>query len=149
MKKYLGVKIVDAEPAWKGYLFPQNGCDQSEQIIPKLTYLNDNVSTEWKDGYKVVYEDGYISWSPKDVFESSYKEMLEFVDSDGIYQPHQDRVILETRELQDKVTKLNIFIDTNTTFATLDLDEQNRLRKQLQAMIYYLTILVERINNFN
>ena len=24
------------------------------------------------DGYKVVYEDGYESWSPKDVFEKGY-----------------------------------------------------------------------------
>jgi len=27
-----------------------------------------------KEGYKVVYEDSYVSWSPKDVFEKSYKE---------------------------------------------------------------------------
>lgn len=137
MKKYIGVKIVSAELC-RGY----NNKPVNENDMYPTNAL-------FEEGYKVVYEDGYESWSPKYVFESAYKEMLEFVDSDGIYQPHQDRVILETRELQDKVTKLNIFIDTNTTFATLDLDEQNRLRKQLQAMIYYLTILVERINNFN
>jgi len=77
MKKYLGVKIIEAEPAWKGYLFAQDGCDQSEQIIVKSTYENDNISTDWKDGYKVVYEDGYTSWSPKDVFEKAYKEVLK------------------------------------------------------------------------
>ena len=26
-------------------------------------------------GYKVVYEDGYESWSPKDVFERCYREV--------------------------------------------------------------------------
>ena len=30
------------------------------------------------DGYKVVYEDGYISWSPKDVFEKAYKEVGDY-----------------------------------------------------------------------
>jgi len=26
-------------------------------------------------GYRVKYPDGYISWSPKDVFESAYREV--------------------------------------------------------------------------
>jgi len=30
-----------------------------------------------EDGYKVVYEDGYVSWSPKDVFEKYYKPVKE------------------------------------------------------------------------
>ena len=28
---------------------------------------------ENSEGYKVVYPDGYVSWSPKSVFESSYR----------------------------------------------------------------------------
>lgn len=27
------------------------------------------------DGYKVQYKDGYTSWSPKKVFERSYREL--------------------------------------------------------------------------
>ena len=26
-----------------------------------------------KDGYEVVYDDGYTSWSPKEVFETHYR----------------------------------------------------------------------------
>ena len=26
------------------------------------------------DGYRIIYPDGYESWSPKDVFEASYRE---------------------------------------------------------------------------
>lgn len=48
MQKYVGVKLVEAEPMLK------NG-------IP---------------GYKVVYPDGYVSWSPKGIFESSYMEVV-------------------------------------------------------------------------
>lgn len=45
MEKYIGTKIIVAEPEVK----------------------------DGAEGYKVVYEDGYVSWSPKDVFEKAYK----------------------------------------------------------------------------
>lgn len=51
MKNYIGVKIVKAEPQMK----------------------------DGKPGYKVVYPDGYASWSPQDVFEKAYRE-LDCVD---------------------------------------------------------------------
>ena len=47
MKDYIGVKIVKAEPQ-KKYNRP---------------------------GYKVKHPDGYESWSPKDVFERTYREL--------------------------------------------------------------------------
>lgn len=47
MKQYIGTKIIQAEP-----MVGKNG----------------------KNGYKVVYPDGYESWSPKDVFEEAYRE---------------------------------------------------------------------------
>ena len=28
-------------------------------------------------GYKVIYPDGYVSWSPKEVFEHAYREITE------------------------------------------------------------------------
>lgn len=45
MKEYIGTKVVQAEPAIK----------------------------DGRDGYKVVYADGYESWSPKDTFEEAYR----------------------------------------------------------------------------
>lgn len=68
MKKYLGVKIVEAEPAWKTF----HQIDGTN-IYPKST--NPESWNGCEDGYKVVYEDGYVSWSPKDVFEKAYKEV--------------------------------------------------------------------------
>jgi len=68
MKKYLGVKIIEAEP------------------MSEASFIN-NVKNEdvpqnclRREGYKVVYEDGYVSWSPKDVFEKSYKEVGVLAD---------------------------------------------------------------------
>lgn len=46
MKQYIGTKLVKAEPQMK------NG----------------------KEGYKVVYQDDYTSWSPKAVFEEAYRD---------------------------------------------------------------------------
>ena len=58
MHKYVGVKLVEAEPMNK-YEFLMNV--KGEQC------LEDN-----EDGYMVVYPDGYKSWSPKKVFEKAY-----------------------------------------------------------------------------
>lgn len=63
MKKYIGTKVVDATPAWR---------------VEGKVYLKDEAvprSMNREDGYKVVYDDGYESWSPKDVFEKAYHEV--------------------------------------------------------------------------
>lgn len=63
MKEYIGVKVVMAEP--------MTALEFNEQVRP-LHY-----SGEDQRGYKVVYKDGYESWSPKDVFEEAYKLLEE------------------------------------------------------------------------
>ena len=45
MKKYIGTKMVEAEKATR-----ENG----------------------EEGYRIRYSDGYVSWSPKEVFEKAY-----------------------------------------------------------------------------
>lgn len=50
-KEYIGTKVV---MAW-----PQN---KPVENAPGI------------EGYAVKYEDGYVSWSPKDTFERSYRE---------------------------------------------------------------------------
>ena len=50
MEKYIGCKILLAEPA---------------------------ENQEGKQGYRVVSPDGYMSWSPKDVFEKAYRKITE------------------------------------------------------------------------
>lgn len=62
MKNYIGVKQILAEPMnlgdynkFKGWTIPENEDPN-------------------KEGYKVVYSDDYVSWSPKDAFEEAYKE---------------------------------------------------------------------------
>lgn len=61
MEKYLGVKIVEAEPQQREKWMNNKWEDRDDHSLV--------------DGYKVVYEDGYISWSPKDVFEKAYRRI--------------------------------------------------------------------------
>ena len=67
-KQYIGTKLIQAEPAWRitdraGHRYIQtkdvNACCEGGSKI--------------EDGYRVVYEDGYESWSPKEVFEAAYR----------------------------------------------------------------------------
>lgn len=52
MQRYIGTKIIHAEP----------------ESRPMSDGSNGEV-----DGYKVVYPDGYTSWSPKATFEEAYR----------------------------------------------------------------------------
>lgn len=62
MKQYIGAKIIQAERAIK----------VDGKVLPKGTIVADGIPVE--HGYKVVYPDGYVSWSPKAVFEEAYRE---------------------------------------------------------------------------
>lgn len=62
MKNYLGVKSIKATP------------------MDRCAFENDQKRPTTQDceneqGYKVTYSDGYVSWSPKNVFEKAYMEI--------------------------------------------------------------------------
>jgi hypothetical protein len=61
MPRYIGVKVVEAEP--------MTAPEFNEQVRPMKHY------GESQEGYKVVYETGYESWSPKDVFDKAYRRI--------------------------------------------------------------------------
>jgi hypothetical protein len=62
MKKYIGVKMIEAEP--------MTDIEVEEKKGHPIC-----IGREDKKGYKVTYEDGYISWCPKDVFEKAYRRI--------------------------------------------------------------------------
>ena len=69
MKQYIGTKIIQAAPALR--------LDDGKGNV-RIELLENNPLPKTGDavdlGYKVVYEDGYESWSPQDVFEKAYRE---------------------------------------------------------------------------
>lgn len=64
------------------------------------------------------------------------------------YAPHQQRVVDEATELEDKFSKLGAFILDNPIFLTLEQEERNDLDSQYVAMEQYLIILDRRISRF-
>ena len=64
------------------------------------------------------------------------------------YAPHQQRVIDEKTELDQRRAKLGDFITVNPIFQGLPKAEQERLKRQRKIMTEYSEILGERIAAF-
>lgn len=64
MYSYIGTKIVCAEP-------------MDENSFLSSYKRQELVDRETQPGYLVVYEDGYKSWSPKEVFERAYRRITQ------------------------------------------------------------------------
>lgn len=62
-------------------------------------------------------------------------------------QPHQQRVVAEKADLDEKLAKLLAFFQT-PAFRGLSVDEQSRLHSQAAYMKGYSTVLGERIAAF-
>ena len=63
-------------------------------------------------------------------------------------QPHQQRVVDEKSELDEKATKLSDFIGNNPMFEKLDPEEQERMKVQNDLMWQYSEVLGQRIAAF-
>ena len=79
MKKYIGFKLVEAEPK-----------KRRDHSYPSALGDGTPLDVVLEDGYKVTYSDGYESWSPKDVFESAY---MQVGDNNTITQELVDSMI--------------------------------------------------------
>ena len=62
-------------------------------------------------------------------------------------QPHQQRVVTEKDELDEKIVKLNAFLN-GSFFSTLDSSEQEHLKLQAHYMSEYSDVLGARIAAF-
>lgn len=80
-----------------------------------------------------------------EIFELSYLPMPAV---NPLLQPHQQRVVDEQMDLDDKRLKLGQFIGQNPIYRDLPQQEQSRLNRQLEAMTLYSNILGERIAAF-
>jgi hypothetical protein len=63
-------------------------------------------------------------------------------------QAHQERVVAESNELRERLTKLTAFINTSENFETLAEEDQTLLIRQQRLMGEYLDTLGERIARF-
>lgn len=63
---YIGTKVIRGVPMTE-YEFLR-----TVKEIPKEELISRETQGE---GYKVTYEDGYVSWSPKQIFEQCYRKV--------------------------------------------------------------------------
>ena len=85
---------------------------------------------EDEPGYVVVYEDGYVSWSPAKAFDDGYKLSEAFTD----------RLKNEMEDLEEKCQKLEDFLSSSKS-NSLDELQKNLLGVQLSTMVaYYGTV---------
>lgn len=63
------------------------------------------------------------------------------------YQPHEQRVIDEKAELDQRIDKLSSFLATDT-FDTLTDEERSLLRRQYAVMVELSVLLASRISLF-
>lgn len=116
LKHYIGTKHVLAMPMNKGMA-----------KVAKLIREDILEPNEYKKpGYKVVYPDGYESWSPKEVFDSCYR----------IAETPLDRLYQEINELVTRFNKLDAFMKTDE-FLALPSDIIGLLEIQYGAMMAY------------
>lgn len=66
MEKYIGTKVIDAEESTRGEYW------ESVKYPKEVRRGNPE-----QNGYLVIYPDGYVSWSPKEVFEAVYYKAAE------------------------------------------------------------------------
>lgn len=91
-------------------------------------------------GYAVKYADGYVSWSPKDVFEAAYVAIGHVSHLPEFHQ----RLVSEAAQLNDRVQRLAVFTG-GKVFDALPEEDRTLLLKQCSAMLEYLETLTKRI----
>lgn len=128
MKHYIGTKQVMAEP-------------MTEAQAVEKGYARENTDGhKLRLGYHVQYTnpDGstYDSWSPRQVFEQSYRQSETFLD----------RMHIEYDELDNRTQRLEAFVKTDK-FYHLEAIQQGRLLRQLSAMQQYREWLRLRIED--
>ena len=125
MKTYIGKKTISAQPM------------SAEDALAKGYKIG---NTQDKEGYEVMYEDGYMSWSPSIVFNKAYK----------VAETYIDRINIEKQELFNKICKLSTYLhdieEDNKNFVQDEQYNNDLMKLQLSVMKTYLYILESRIN---
>lgn len=90
-----------------------------------------------EEGYLVEYENGYQSWSPKEVFDKAYKPFEDF----------KDRLHIELDELKDRLTKLNVALGKDGFREKVGDYQFKLMKEQSLAMAAYKKALGERYDD--
>lgn len=88
----------------------------TESQKTKFSAMAKEAGLDIDDGYVVGYEDGYVSWSPVDVFEKGYTELGEPSQEEMIYrniEVYLRAAIIELADLEDSdMDVVNCLVNT-------------------------------------
>lgn len=127
MRKYIGTKTVQARR-----MDAADAKRAGANVPGKYFEVGHAEYNPGADGYLVIYDGGYRSWSPAKVFEESYK----------VAETHVDRMKIELADLNERICSATRAI---STFGALPDDERWQLKRQLEAMHNYADVLYDRI----
>lgn len=143
MERYIGCKIIEAEPMYK-----------LEAIEKGYCRLNDNEKVQDQVniyGYHVKYADGYESWSPANIFEVAYHPLdsLNVTAIDMMSRDYKTRFIAEYRQVKERYNRLKAMcIKWDTTgvegLGFTPTCPRELYRIQLKAMSDYISALEDR-----
>lgn len=140
-QSFIGSKIVMATAmtrlAFCNYI--------GREIDPKTNADEDGYLVEYTDGGQSNHPDhaGYISWSPRAQFDAGYLALGKIYGMPA----HQQRVIAEKAQLDDKLAKLGAALN-GALKGKVSTDEYSLLCEQERVMREYDEILRRRIDNF-
>jgi len=141
MKQYIGTKVINAMPMnrqdyndFRGWTLPEDENGEDEGYL-----------VEYMDGGKANTSQyaGYVSWSPKEVFERSYEF---FERSYKVSETPLDSLIIERDELMDKYNELVMFLgreDAEDIVGKTQLVLMEQQKKQMKDYLITLKLRIE------
>lgn len=135
---YVGTKVIHAVPMTRleynelrGWELPgdEDGSDQGYLV----QYANGQATNVGGFG-------GYVSWSPRDVFEESYKPVQTSRPSTYLERMQRERL-----ELHERLTRLQVFTQSDKFYYNVSEVDQEDLLSQMNAMKLYVEILDRRL----
>lgn len=138
MVNYIGIKKIKAEPMTRGDYNNFRGWN-----IPGNENPNDK-------GYIVKYSDGYISWSPKSVFEEAYEEIgnKPLIDTVVLMKSndYKERFIAEYQQLVIRYKGLKKMLDNwdKGELSFVPACPRSTYNMQIKSMTDYIAVLEAR-----
>lgn len=138
MRNYIGIKKIKAEPMTRGEYNDFRGW-----TIPENENPND-------EGYLVKYSDGYISWSPKSIFEEVYDEIgnKPLIDTTILMKSddYKERFIAEYQQLTIRYKRLKKMLNDwdNGSLSFILTCPRGVYNTQIEAMVDYIAALIVR-----
>ena len=138
MITYIGCKVIQAEPMTRG------------EYNDYMGFANQKGGNPADEGYVVKYPDGYISWSPKAVFEEAYSKVGDNPLFDTAIsmrsKDYKERFIAEYKQLVIRYKGLTAMLEKwdKNELTFVPTCPRSTYNLQIKAMTEYIAVLEAR-----